>query len=517
MKLYRKYLGIAALLTGLLATSCVGDLDVTPIDPSTNTADKALNSADDYRAFLAQCYCGFATSGSYGPNGNNNISGLDGGQSQYFRGLFHLNEYTTDETVVGWNDQTIQDLHGLAWTTGDTFIYALYSRIFYQIAMCNEFIRQLNASSLEFAEKASYVAEARALRALCYYHAIDMFGNVPFADEEDPIGAKPERIERADLFNWLETELRDLISDDSALIEARQSEYGRIDKAGARMILAKLYLNAEVYAGVSKYNECAEICKQIQNDGYSLHDNYEELFMADNDETCRDEIIFAIEQDGVNTQSYGVTNFLIFGATGGDMDPASVGIGSGWGGYRVTPEFYDTFVAGDKRALFYTATQQKEIDDIANFEHGYAFVKFKNIRSDGQPAKSTGFVDTDFPVFRYADALLMLAECAVRGATTTTMSEGAAALSLVRQRAGLPAVTSYTLDDILRERGCELYLECWRRSDLIRFGLFTTNAYLWSWKGGTKEGRAVDDHFNLFPIPDNDLNANSNLIQNEGY
>lgn len=517
MKLYKKFIFMLLLSSGLVTTSCVGDLDVTPIDPNLNTVDKALTSQADFEAFLAQCYTGFATSGSYGPNGDSNISGLDGGQSQYFRGLFHLNEYTTDECVIGWNDQTIQDLHGLAWTSSDTFVAALYYRIFYQVAMCNEFIRQANASSIDFAEKATYIAEARALRALSYYHAIDMFGNVPFADETSSVGStNPQRITRSDLFNWLEAELKDLVSDGSALKAARQNEYGRIDKGATRMILAKLYLNAEVYTGTAKYNECAQVCKEIQGDGYSLHPKYAELFMADNNE-CTDEIMFAIEQDGNYTQGYGVTNFLVFASCGGKMDPASMGISSGWSGIRTTPEFYDSFATGDNRSMFFTTEQQKEIDDIANFQHGYAFMKFTNMRSDGTPGSNPGFVDTDFGVFRYADALLMLAECAKRGATEVTATEGAAALSLVRQRAGLSPVTNYTLDDVLRERGCELYLEGWRRSDLIRFGKFTTDSYLWSWKGGIKDGRGVDSHFNLFPIPDKDLNSNSNLVQNEGY
>lgn len=516
MKRYKKLFCTIALSVGMLATSCVGDLDVTPIDPSTNTVNNALKTQEDYEAFLAQCYTGFATSGSYGPDGESNISGLDGGQSQYYRGLFHLNEYTTDECVVGWNDQTIQDLHGLSWTTSDTFIAALYYRIFYQVAMCNEFIRQANSASLDFSEKATYIAEARALRALAYYHAIDMFGNVPFADETSEVGSNnPERITRADLFNWLETELNDLI-DGNDLVNARQNEYGRIDKGAVRMILAKLYLNAEVYIGTSKYSECAQVCKEIVNDGYSLHNKYAELFMADN-ERCTDEIMFAIEQDGTYTQSYGVTNFIIFASCGGKMDPASMGISSGWGGIRVTPEFYDTFQAGDERAMFFTTEQQKEIDDIANFQHGYAFTKFTNMKSDGTPGSSQGFVDTDMPVFRYADVLLMLAECAKRGSSSVSETEGLGYLNQVRSRAGLGSVGSYTLDDVLRERGCELYLECWRRSDLIRFGKFTSDSYLWSWKGGIKAGRGVDSHYNLFPIPEKDLNSNPNLIQNDGY
>lgn len=516
MKKYKIYINMFVLAVGLSVSSCVGDLDVTPIDPNLNTVDKALTTADDFKAFLAQCYTGFATSGSYGKDGESNIAGLDGGQSQYLRGLYHLNEYTTDESVVGWNDQTIKDLHGLSWSTSDTFVAALYYRIFYQIAMCNEYLRQANITSVNVPDIEKYKAEVRALRAYCYYHAIDMFGNVPFADETSSVGANnPERISRADLFTWLENELNDII-DNSALSEARQNEYGRIDKGAAKMILAKLYLNAEVYIGTPKYNECAKVCKRIVADGYSLHPDYQELFLADNNK-CTDEIMFAVEQDGNNTQSYGVTNFIIFGCTGGTMDAASIGISSGWGGVRTTPEFYDTFQSGDKRSLFYTQDQNKEIDDIANFQHGYAYMKFKNVKSDGTPGSALGSVDTDWPIFRYADVLLMLAECALHNVSEISTADGLIYLNDVRRRAGLPEQRSYDADDVLRERGCELYQECWRRSDLIRFNKFTTSDYLWSWKGGVKSGKGVESYRNLFPIPEKDLNSNPNLIQNPGY
>lgn len=516
MKNIKNYISTFALAVGLTFSSCVGDLDVTPIDPNMNTADKALTTAEDFKAFLAQCYVGFSTSGYKGPNDEPSISGLDGGFSQYFRGLFHLNEYTTDETVIGWNDQTVKDLHGMAWTTTDVFVSSLYYRIFYQISMCNEFLRQANATSVEVPDMEKYKAEVRTLRALCWLHAIDMFGNVPFADETSSVGAiNPERIERSALFSWLETELKDII-DNSALSAARQNEYGRIDKGAAKMILAKLYLNAEVYTGSAKWNECAQVCQSIMADGYSLHPDYQELFLADNDR-CTDEIIFAFEQDGIDTQSYGVTNFIIFASTGGSIDPAAIGISSGWGGIRTTPEFYDSFENGDKRSLFHTDGQQKEIDDISKFEHGYAFMKFKNINSDGTPGKANGFVDTDFPLFRYADVLLMMAECGLNGASGVSADQGLAYLNQVRERAGLAALKSYNEADIVRERGCELYLECWRRSDLIRLDRFTTDKYLWSWKGGVQQGKSVASHLNLFPIPDKDLNSNDNLIQNPGY
>ena len=515
MKQIKYFLSILAV-SALLA-SCIGDLNVTPIDPNANTADKALVDEASYTSFLAGVYTGFATSGYYGANGSASISGLDGGASQYIRGLFHHSELTTDEAVCGWNDQTIKNFHWMNWTTDDTFIYAFYSRIFMQVSAANEFIREAQASNLAFSNKEEYIAEARVLRALAYFHAIDNFGNVPFADETSVVGAFPEQIMRADLFAWLETELTDLINN-SALAAPRGNGFARADKGVAKFLLAKLYLNAQVYTGSARWNDCANVLKDLMDDGYALHTTsagvfspYQELFLADNDR-CTDEIIFAVEQDGVNTTSYGATNYLIFASTGGEMDPALLGISSGWGGLRTTPEFYDKFSSGDARNLFYTATQQKSIDDIGEFTNGYAFMKFRNIKSDGEPGKELGFVDTDFPMMRYADVLLMAAECQLNGASI----DGLSAINQVRERAGLSALTALSAQAVIDERGRELYQECWRRSDLIRFGLFTSG-YNWQWKGNVKEGRDVESFRTLFPIPDSDRLANTGLKQNTGY
>jgi hypothetical protein len=516
MKTIKYILGSLALIAGLGICSCTGDLDVDPIDPNMNTADKALATADDFTNFLAGIYTGYATSGYYGPNGDPSISGLDGGASQYVRGLYHMQELPTDESSCCWNDQTIKNFHAFNWTTSDVFIYAFYSRLCYQIAMCNEFIRQANSTSVSLSDKDQMIAEARTLRALSYYHGIDIFGNMPFADETSSVGgSKPEQITRADLYAWLETELTDLI-DNSSLPEARAAEYGRVDKGVAQMILAKLYLNAEIYTGTAAWDKCAAVLETIMGEGYSLHDSYPELFLADNNK-CTDEIMFAIEQDGINTQSYGVTNYIIFASTGGEMDPAEVGISSGWGGLRATSSFVNKFTDSDTRRMFFEGgTNGGAITDISDFTAGgYPCMKFKNINSDGTAGQAAGFVDTDFPVFRYADVLLMYAECALNGAATT--SEGLAALNQVRERAGLEDVTELNANTIIDERGRELYQECWRRSDLIRFGMFTTDTYLWDFKGGVADGKAVDSHYNLYPIPSQDMISNDNLVQNPGY
>ena len=515
MKTIKNILGIVAAAAAL--TACVGDLNVTPIDPNANTVDKVLTSQSALDSYISGVYLGFATSGYYGPNGSPSISGLDGGASQYIRGLYHHQELTTDESVCGWNDQTIKNFHYMNWTTDDTFIYAFYSRLLMQVASANEFIREVEKTDFDAGVKNRYVAEARVLRAIAYYHAIDCFGSVPFATEEDVVGTNPEQISRADLFAWLEEELKDIIAGNN-LPGKDNVIAGHVSMGAAKFLLAKLYLNAEVYTGSARWNDCATILKDLMDDGYSLHTTsagvypaYQELFLADNDR-CTDEIIFAIQQDGVYTQSYGCTNYIIFASTGGEMDPASIGISSGWGGLRMTPEFFAKFTNDDQRKLFYTDTQQASIDDIGNFTNGYAFMKFLNRTSDGGAGQEAGFVDTDFPLMRYADVLLMAAECEARGASCN----GLAAFNQVRERAGLNPVFALNLDDILDERARELYQECWRRSDLIRFGKFTSG-YNWQWKGETQDGRDVDGHRALFPIPDSDRLANSNLKQNPGY
>lgn len=517
MKTMKYILSSLALVAAL--SSCVKDLDVTPIDPNKNTADKALTTADDFNALLAGIYTGYATSGYYGPSGDPSISGLDGGMSQYVRGLFHLCELSTDVYVCGWNDEGVPDVCKMNWDSSTGLIYSIYSRMFFQIAQCNEFIRQAKATSVSLPEKDEWIAEARALRAMSYYHAIDNFGNVPFADESSVVGQIPRRITRADLYTWLENELTDII-DNSALAERANTEYGRINKTAAKMILAKLYLNAEVYTGTAQWAKCANVLKDIMDDGYSLHTTsvggvyspYQELFLADNDQRT-DEIIFSVESDGTDTQAYGVTTYLIFAFTGGTMAPADLGVSSGWAGCRMTPEFYDKFGAGDQRAIFWTDGQSKSVEEFGEFSNGYAFQKYKNVTSAGAPGSSEGFPDTDFPMFRYADVLLMAAECEAHGAAV----DGYAGFNQVRARAGLAAIATPTLQQILDERARELYLELWRRQDLIRADQFTTDAYIWQWKGGVKDGKAVEDYKNLYPIPVSDMMVNPNLIQNEGY
>lgn len=504
-------------------SSCVNDLDVTPIDPNVQLPQDVLKDEAAFEALLAKCYQGLACSSSDGANGGPDINGVDGGFGQYLRAYYNLQCLTTDEATCCWNDTGLPDMHNMNWQASNQFIVAMYYRIFYQVSLCNELIRQVNANpaGVEFQNAGALIAEARALRALSYYHAIDLFGNVPFATENDAVGAVgPKQIKRADLFEWLEKECKALIEGDDLAAEG-ENVYGRCDKGFVKMILAKLYLNAEVYVGEDRYADCASICEDLVAT-YSLHENFADLFAADNhlftaNSTygAANEIIFAVPHDGINTTSYGGTNFLIFAGTGGDMNAAAAGISSGWGGLSVTKQVSERYEEGDTRAMFFTDYGTEIVDIFTFTSGGYKSVKFRNVTHDGNPGQTTGHVDTDFPLFRVADAHLMLAECAARG--KADMAKGLASFNAVRERAGVATVSSITAQDVLDERSRELLWEGHRRSDLIRYGQFTTDAYLWEYKGAVKDGTAVSDHRNLFPLPPADVNANGNLKQNDGY
>ena len=510
-------MSFAAVAT-LGLSSCVQDLETTPIDPNIELPGDVLKDEAAFEALLAKCYQGLACSSSDGANGGPDINGVDGGFGQYLRAYFNLQCLTTDEAVCCWNDTGLPDMHNMNWQASNQFIVAMYYRIFYQVSLCNELIRQVNANpaGVVFQNKGALIAEARALRALSYYHAIDMFGNVPFATEHDSVGAVgPRQIMRPELFEYIEKECKELIEGNDLAAEG-QNVYGRCDKGFVKMILAKLYLNAEVYVGEDRYADCAAICEDLVAT-YSLAENFADLFAADNDRFAvgTEEIIFAVPHDGINTTSYGGTNFLIFAGTGGDMNAAAAGISSGWGGLTVTKQVSERYAEGDARAMFFTDYGTTITDREVFTSGGYKSVKFRNVKSNGEAGQTTGFVDTDWPLFRVADAHLMLAECAARGKADN--AKGLASLNAVRERAGLEAVSSFTAQDVLDERSRELLWEGCRRTDLIRFGQFTTDAYLWEFKGAVYEGAAVAEHRNLFPLPPADVNSNGNLKQNAGY
>lgn len=520
MKNFRiKNLKIAALVLGLTfsTTACIDDLRQEPITEITSAS--LYKDFNNYNNLLAKLYGGLAVGGQSGGDGGGDIADIDGGFSNYMRLLYTMQVITTDEAVIGWNDGTLHEFHKMIWTPTNEFNNAMYYRLYTEISFCNEFIRNTTDEKLaangisgtNLDEAKAMRAEAKFLRAQSYYHLLDLYGNVPFVDETT-LGALPKQIERADLFKYVEKELLDAAD---ALKAPKANLYGRVDKAAAWSLLARLYLNAQVYTGTARYADVITYTEKVIGAGYSLNSKYENLFLADNN-VNNPENIFSVVYDGLKTQTNGGTTYLVHAAVGGSMNPADFGINGGWGGIRTTSAFVKKFEAGDMRGRFYTKDQTLEINDLGNWNDGYAFIKYKNIKSNGTAGAHDNWVETDLPVYRLGDIYLMYAEAVARGAGGS-MTKAVDYVNALRKRAGASTISVITPDFILDERARELSWEMTRRTDLIRYGKFTTSAYLWPWKGNVKEGVAVGQHRNLFPIPNNDLVVNPNLKQNPGY
>lgn len=518
----------ALILTiiGASFSSCFQDLDLAP--KYGLNAQSVYSDPENYINVLAKLYGGLSMSGNQGPAGSPDIKGIDEGFSQYVRVLWNLQELPTDEAICGWNDPGIPELNTNDWVSTNSFANAMYNRIFFQLTLINEFIRETapdklkehDFSQADIDQIAEYQYEARFLRALCYYHALEVFGgNVPFITEDDKVGAFfPEQTNAADLFAYIESELKDIEGNlMDPVVGYDVNNYGRAHKAAAWTLLAKLYLNAEVYTGSSRWADCMTYCNKVINQGgYSLDDNYTDLFLADNHTSP--EIIFPVTFDGLKTQTYGGTTFLTHAPVGGTMKAVDFGINSGWGGYRATKNLVQQFAdTNDSRYLFYTAGQQLEIDDVSTFSNGYAIAKWRNVTSSGASGSDgTGnYVDTDFPMFRLADVYLMFAEAAVKGGGNT--GAGLGYINDLRDRAGIAQLGSYDAMDVLAERARELYWEGYRRTDLIRYDMYTGGNYLWPWKGGVKDGASIAAFRKWYPLPQADVVANPNLVQNEGY
>jgi len=526
------------MFTGLVlacVSSCTKKLDLVPTNDIT--AQDVYSTSTGYKQALAKAYGAFALTGNTGGTGSPDIPTQiisDEGNSDFLRMYWNLQELTTDEAAWSWqNDAGIQGLHEMSWAAINPIIDGLYYRSFFQITLCNDFIRQASDDNLKskgFAPASvdsikNYRAEARFLRAYQYWVLMDLFANVPFVTENDVIGTTiPKQISRGDLFNYLETELKAI---DTDLIPARGNEYGRADQAAAWALLARMYLNAEVYTGTARYTDAITYANKIINGGYSLHPDYTQLMLADN-YLNTDEFIFTINYDGTHTQNWGGTTYLVHGPAG---VPGKISGSSGtWSGLRCTQNFVNLFSdytgATDHRAQFYTSGQNLIMNDLYTSTDGFSTTKFRNVQRNGDPAPDAdpagNWSDIDFPVFRLGEFYLIYAESVLRGGTGGDAGTALSYINLLRSRAygdnsGNILASDLTVDFILDERGREMYYEAVRRTDLIRFQKFTTTSYLWAWKGGVKSGTSAADKYNIFPIPTTDLSSNPNLVQNTGY
>jgi hypothetical protein len=529
------------LIPILLFLAGCQSLDIQPRNGLSEVV--AFSNFEGYQSYIAKVYASLTLTGQFGAAGSADLSIInDEGFSSYLRVWWKAQELTTDEAVIAWNDSGIRDLHNHSWGSSNQFVRVLYYRIYYTIALCNDFLRvsadlPSGLTSEEQDEIENFRNEARFIRTMAHLHALDMYRNVPIItsiSSDLPVQSTPQQV-----FDFINDELTDL---ESAILAPADAVYGRVNKAAVWMLQARLHLNSQVYTGIDRSADALVATQKVIDAGYTIAANYKELFRGDN-HLRTDEIIWSIVHDGLVSQTWGGTTTLVRGAIGEKMQDnltslglplpeeavKNYGVPGGWGGYRTTRSLVEKFpgastnngVTADRRGIFFTEGQTLDIADIGQFTNGWAVPKWTNLVAGGGRAPGVDQVSTDFPVFRLADAYLMHAEAELRvNGTITATTLGY--INELRVRAygnttGNVVIGDVTLDFILDERAREMYLEGTRRSDLIRFGKFTGGSYIWPWKGGVQAGIATSDHLRIFPIPASELIANPRMKQNTGY
>ena len=546
MKRNMKHIAWIAAGASMLFTACIGDLDTLPLNPSDSTSETVYGADESgYIAGLTKLYFNFVS------NETTDLQVSDPGASELVRAFWTVQEVTSDACKCAWeNDAWVRAMNTNTWSDADNdATYAVYVRTLQGIAYTNEYLRQTASDRLsdrgvssELAAKIQgFRAEARFLRAYFYWMALDVFGDVPFTTENSPFGGgvNPKQASRKDVFDYCISELTDLAADDSPMPAAR-SNYPRADKGAVLGLLARMYLNAEVYTGTPMWQEAKDACEDIFTMGYSLCPEYADLFRGDNGENpeALNEVLFGISYDAEQTQSYGGTSYLTLAAIAAtDVSSTQMinGVNNGWGGIRVPYEYVEkyfnvrnadysagTYDVNDKRGrMFYIKGRSESMDGaLYVFLNGWSCLKFNNIPHNMDQdsylatAASKAYSDIDFPMIRLGEIYLIYAEaCMNLGQANTALPK----VQDLAARAGVTAPTSITQEWLIEERARELMWEGHRRTDLIRYGKFTSSSFLWTYKGGSFSGQGFDDHMKIFAIPASELASNPELHQNPGY
>ena len=532
----------SAIAAAAMLSSCVGDLNTIPLNETDVTSETAYGADEaGYVQGLTKIYFQLVS------NNTQDLQVADGGASELIRAFWSTQEVTADAAKCAWGDAWVNDLNNNTWK-GDVLndaVYAVYVRTLQGIAYVNEYLRQTSDDNLDLrgcsdavkAKVQEYRAEARFLRAFFYWAALDTFGQVPFSTENTQFGGgyNPPQAPREDIFNYVVGELEDLASDGSAM-PAAQSNYPRADKGSVLGLLARMYLNAEVYTGTAMWAEAKSTCEKIYGLGYALAPTHAELFRGDNgeNENAKKEFLFAASYNAEHTQSYGGTTYLTLSTLSGDDGAVNItGINGGWAGNRVPYEFvtkwftdvknpdYTTgeYTYTDKRAAYFYIKGRAESmqDNLNTFLNGWSCIKFNNVPHNkdavdfASTAATKNYSDIDWPLIRLGEIHLIYAEACMHAGGNASKQ-----LAELATRAGVSAPSEVTEEWLMAERARELMWEGHRRTDLIRYGKWISG-YNWTYKGGNFSGQDLPEHFNIFPVPSTELATNLDLNQNPGY
>ena len=550
----KRYRFLFLLLAALSMTSC---LDEHPKDQLDE--DAIYGSASDiYINAVASLY-------NY-IGGANESEGIQG----TCRGIYDYNTLTTDEAMIpirggDWYDGGLWNaMYQHRWTADDQSLYDTWKYIYKVIVLANKSLDIISSKSglLSAAQQEEYRAEVRAIRAMFYYYAMDMFGRVPLVlstDEQRYSSQFQGQTDRSSVFHFVFQELQQVLPSLPDQHSNKEGNYyGRITQPVVNFLLAKLALNAEIYMyddwtqgyanrpkgsdihfsvpaadasshggdkELNAWETCIYYCDKLAEEGYVLESDDAFNFSTHN-ETSK-ENIFTIPMDkNIYTnqfhylfRSYHYTHggVLGWGSENGTCATISTMKANHYGEADEDARCKMNFVAGvvkvDGHELLMDNGKPLEYQpfEVAQNLTNSKFVKTAGARMAKYEVDRTSYMDgklqsNDIVLFRYADALLMKAEAKVRNG-----ENGDEELNRIRARVGMP-YRKATLDNILEERLLELVWEGWRRQDLIRFGKFTGAYDLRTPLQGESSGYTT-----VFPIPQKCIDLNSELVQNKGY
>ena len=541
--------------------SCADELNIKSVDPLNHPTYTV-------EGLLAKQYATLGHTGQKGPAGVADISG-DEGETGFIRTVFNLQELMTDETLWAYqSNEGIAQITSMDWDKNNKRVNWAYQRLSFDITQYNFFISEQSGILSE-----DKIAEVRFLRALNYYYFLDLYRKAPFKDTFDD--NLPTEKSGKDLYEWLDNELTTIEPLMAEVGAYNNSEnFGRADRGAAYALHARLALNSAVYTDgqIKDYQKAIDYCNKILVDNagkYELcrvakngYSGYQQLFMGDNDcnPAAMKEIIFPIRQDGVKTRAYAGTSYLVNASTITGMPYASTS--DPWKCLFARVDLVKKFFpngdipkatdedllsnpskdqviakdnekgistadvvaqAKDDRALFYMgiggcSDKVRTLtpgDAITSPLNGASFVKWTNLHADGTAQHHQNFSDTDFPMFRLAEIYLTRAEAKFR---LNGSQDGLADILEVQGRANRNLKATSVDEQTLIDEWCrEFYMEGRRRSDLVRFGLFTGSKYRWSFKGGVEKGQGVPTKCNIYPIPGDEIKNNPNMTQNPKY
>lgn len=469
------------------------------------------------------------------------------------KAYWNLQELSTDEAAIVarngnyYDGARYQQLSLHTWNPQNEFVRVAWDWGFSGISTCNRTLA-LFQNTPEGAFKTQFTAELRTMRALYYFLMMDLYGNIPLVPEFGQT-QQPTNATRQEVFSYIERELQQAIPNLSA--DASIQTYGRPTQGMAQALLAKLYLNAEVYTGTPKYTEAIAACNAVINARkYSLASNYMDVFAVENGPQVA-EIIFAVPFDANLAQGNMMSRYalhqqmkdkfgLLFTPSNASLtwpefhalyrEPADTRNQQWLSGKQYladgrTPVIINTTKRGlDSRytgadggtAVAYhlrladTLTFRNPAQfDVGNDELGKA-QGTRNVKYAPDKSSTSRDQGNDLVLLRYADVLLMKAEALLRGGTDPSGGTALALVNQVRTRAQVPAFSSVTLPTLFEERSREMAWEGWRRHDLIRFGKWES-----VWGQGMKTN--AETYRRVFPIPTTELTLNSQLRQNPGY